>query len=69
MAGLDEIAMLDETLGSFSGELTWRAKQNVGRSVDRAADWQSGFLRHLLQQPSSSSVLVLSNLFGLSPCL
>lgn len=70
MAGMDEIEMLDladsDTLGSFSGDLTWSssldAKQNVSRTDNGAADWQNGFLRYLLQQPSTSTVPVLSKL-------
>lgn len=62
MAGLEGIEKLDladsDTLGPFSGDLTWNFSP-VSITVNGAADWQNGFLRYLLQQPSTSTVPVL----------
>jgi len=70
MAGMEGIEILDladsDTLGSFSGELTWNfsldAKHTVSKTDIGAADWQNGFLLYLLQQPSTSTVPILFEL-------
>lgn len=72
IAGMEGIELLDladpDTLGSFSGDLACNFSLDlkhdyIGRTINGAADWQDGFLRQLLQQPSTSTVPILCKQF------